>query len=76
MAKHHQNQIIFAWGNLAVLGSEVGSWNCSGRREAHLDEGVCGGGGGGCPTLPVLSKKAVCTAVFLKGISGDLQVAA
>lgn len=34
------------------------------------------GGDGGCPTLPVLSKKAVCTAVFLKGISGDLQVAA
>lgn len=46
MAKHHQNQIIFAWGNLAVLGSEVGSWSCSGRREAHLDEGVCRGGRG------------------------------
>lgn len=51
MAKHHQNQ-IFAWGNLAVLGPEVGSWSYSRRREEHLDGGECGGGGGGVPHLP------------------------
>jgi len=62
--------MIFAWGNLAILGSEVGSWCYSGRREEHLHVCVWGAP----PAL--FSPRRLFAAVFLKGVSGDLQVAA
>lgn len=74
MAKHHQNQIFFAWGNLAVLGPEVGSWSYSRRREEHLVGGECGGGVGGASPSQFFPRRQF-GAVFLKGVSGDLQVA-